>query len=182
MGWKANSILKGGYSTYLNGQFHKFQGLYESLDEIKDSMEETLRYAESVEDQNRELLNEHWKDEKLSELLGEIDRLSNMAGFYINDEEMKKIDEWKDCHWTNTHNAPDSRSRIEQQGAIGGAFEYRFVPTSIGVAGTICCTSCMAKVESELAKLGDMKRADYLKKKRELLDKYDADFYFQDLT
>ena len=60
--WKSNKILNGKYSSYLNGKYHDFQGLYNSLEEIKKLVEETLEYAESVEEKNKELLDEHWKD------------------------------------------------------------------------------------------------------------------------
>ena len=179
-GWKSNMILNGKYSSYLNGKYHDFQGLYNSLEEIKKSVEETLEYAESVEDKNKELLNEHWKDSQLSEMKEKYSQMENAyhRGFPISEDQQKAINNWKDQHWEKKHNAPDLLSRLDKQGAIGGAFEYRFVPTSIGIVGTICCQSCKQKVKREL---GDLSGKERREKEKELNEKYDVEFLFQDL-
>jgi len=94
-------------------------------------------------------------------------------GFPITEQEQKAIREWEEQHWTNQHNAPDLESRLRKQGAIGGNFHYKFVPTSIGVSGCICCTSCMNK-----AYMNCGNNRDRLK---ELIKEYDAEFEFQEI-
>lgn len=181
--WKSDRILNGNYSSYLNGKFHEFNGLIASLDEIKKQVENTLDYAASVEDKNKELEDEHWKDKKLAEMKEKYSQLESEyhGGFPISEWQRKAIREWEDQHWTKRHNAPDNLTRIRKSGAIGGSFEYRFVPTSIGTVGKICCQACMRKVDAELRQYENLSIADYRKKKDEIKEKYDSEFVFQDL-
>ena len=178
--WKSNKILNGKYSSYLNGKYHDFQGLYNSLEEIKKLVEETLEYAESVEEKNKELLDEHWKDKQLAEMKEKYSQMekSFYRGFPISEDQQKAINNWEDQHWTNRHGAPDNRSRLMKSGAIGGSFEYRFTPTSIGTVGSVCCQSCKQKVKREL---GDLSGKERIEKEKELNEKYDVEFLFQDL-
>lgn len=93
-------------------------------------------------------------------------------GFPITEQEQKAIREWEDQHWTNQHNAPDNKSRLAKMGAIGGSFYYKFVPTSIGTSGAICCSACMEKARRN--------SGDNRDRLRELIKEYDAEYEFQD--
>ncbi len=58
-------------------------------------------------------------------------------GFPITKSEEKAITKWKSEHEKN-HNGG--------YGAIGGKYTYHFIPTSIGIVGTIKC-SCGAEFD-----------------------------------
>ena len=74
----------------------------------------------------RELREEYDKDEEVTALKKEIKDLQTQLqkGFYITEDEQEKIDQW-------------IRERRCSSGAIGGQFTYEFIPTSIGIVGTI---------------------------------------------
>ena len=184
MSWKANKLKNGKYSGYLNEKYHQFQGYELCLEELANCIQETLDYAERQENINAELKAENWKDEQLQEMKMTYDRMREdyFRGFPITEDQGKAISEWKDQHWTNQHNAPDNKSRLARQGAIGGAFEYRFVPTSIGTSGVCRCQSCYKKMLKELGREEDYKsRTAYEDKKIYLSAKYDCEFEFQEI-
>ena len=183
MSWKANLLRKGKYSSYLNGKYHEFQGYERCLEEVAHSMQEVLDYAEKVEQKNKELEDEHWIDERLRSMKERYDKMSAdyWRGFPISEEQKKAIDEWQDQHWTKQHNAPDTLSRLYKQGAIGGSFSYRFVPTSIGTSGVCRCDSCYRRMLNELGSEKDYKDGyrEYMDLKETLIEKYDCEFEFQ---
>ena len=184
MNWKSDHIKKGGYTSYLNGKYHQFQGYEKVLEELKNSMDETLEYAEKVEDQNKALKDEHWKDERMVEMKERLKKMEDdyYRGFPISAQQSEDIEKWMDQHWTNKHAAPDLKTRLRKQGAIGGTFEYRFVPTSIGTSGTIICPSCQRKMKEELGDTSDYKSyGEYRKREKELIEKYDCEFEFQEV-
>lgn len=184
MSWKSDQIKKGGYTSYLNGKYHQFQGYEKILEELKNSMAETLKYAEKVEDQNKALEDKHWKDEQMSKMKEHLKKMEDdyYRGFPISAQQSEDINKWMDQHWTNKHDAPDLKTRLRKQGAIGGAFEYRFVPTSIGTLGTIICPSCQRKMKEELGDTSDYKSyGEYCKREKELTEKYDCEFEFQEI-
>ena len=184
MSYKANQLKSGKYSAYLNGKFHQFQGYETCLEELANSIQEVLDYAERQENINAELKAENWKDEQLQAMKKDYDEMkeSYYRGFPITEEQSDEISRWQDQHWTNKHNAPDLRSRLAAQGAIGGTFEYRFVPTSIGTSGICRCKSCYGKMLKELGSEDDYKSySAYSDKKIYLSAKYDCEFEFQEV-
>ena len=184
MSWNANRLKKGKYFGYLNEKYHQFQGYELCLEELANSMQEVLDYAERQENINAELKAENWKDEQLQAMKEDYESMKEAyyRGFPITEAQAEAISEWKDKHWTNQHNAPDSRSRLAKQGAIGGAFEYRFVPTSIGTSGVCRCQSCYKKMLKELGNEEDYKsHGAYNDKKIYLSAKYDCEFEFQEI-
>lgn len=184
MSYKAKQLKSGKYSAYLNGKFHQFQGYETCLEELANSMQEVLDYAERQETINAELKAENWKDEQLQAMKKDYDEMkeSYYRGFPITEEQSDAISRWQDQHWTNKHNAPDIRSRLAAQGAVGGAYEYRFVPTSIGTSGVCRCKSCHKKVLRELGNEEDYKSySAYDDKRTYLVAKYDSEFEFQEI-
>ena len=56
--------------------------------------------------------------------------------FNVTDEELSNIEEWDkthDCIYKPKHGME------KYSGAIGGRLTYEFIPTSIGVIGTVKC-------------------------------------------
>ena len=173
--YKRNTTYKGGYSSYLDGTFHHYQGLDKCLDEIRDTVEGVFAFAERVQQENEELKDLHWENQEIQNLQKklETEKAKYNYGFPISEYGNKKIMEWQDQHWTNQHNAPDLKTRLRKQGAIGGSFTYEFIPTSIGTIGTIVCPACREKARRNCG--------DNRERYRELLKEYDAEFEFQNL-
>ena len=67
-------------------------------------------------------------------------------GFSISEREQKAIKEWQEKHDTEVHGFKTLEDRLHAGGLIGGRYTYHFVPTSIGVSGTIQC-SCGEEFE-----------------------------------
>jgi hypothetical protein len=85
---------------------------------------------EHLEEENKRLKSDAYKDEELAKMKSEYDRMKEdyFRGFPISEEEHKKINEWID---------EQMKKHPGIGGAIGGRFTYEFLPTSIGTAGTI---------------------------------------------
>lgn len=187
-GWKRNHVLNGGYSSYLDGKFHTYQGLDKCLDEIREQMIETLDSYERIAAENEHLKDEHWKDEQMAKMREETERMKDdyYRGFPISKAESEAISAWKDQHWTVQHQAPTNEARLRKMGAIGGSYSYHFVPTSIGTAGSCRCNACYNKAlrqaykELEEARAADS-RFDFHGRMRQLCEEYDAEFDFQSL-
>ena len=173
--WKRSHTFNGGYSSYLDGKWHKYQGLDGCLDEIRDLVEDAYAYAEQVTKENEDLRDLHWENEKLKEMKAELDeaREERYCGFPMTKQQRQACRDWEDQHWTNQHAAPDTKSRLAKMGAIGGSFYYKFVPTSIGTSGCIVCSSCMEKARRNCG--------DNRDRLRELIKEYDAEFQFQEI-
>ena len=146
---------------------------------IKVLFKHAKEMAESAQEETNALREEKWKDEELQKMKEERDKaIADMRrGFDITEEESKAIHEWKTNHNEYFHNG---RMR---GGAIGGNYTYHFTPTSIGVIGSICCTSCknMAHYESGNSR-------DYVnfqawnKQVDENMKTRDAEFVFRELS
>lgn len=173
--WKRNNTFKGGYSSYLDGKYHQFQGLDKCLDEIRYLVEDAYAYAEQTAQENEQLKDLHWENELLKEMKADRDLMeaNYHRGFPITEHQEKAIQEWEENHWTTQHNAPDNKTRLAKMGAIGGSFYYNFVPTSIGTSGTICCAACMEKARRN--------SGDNRDRMNELIKEYDAEFEFQEI-
>ena len=145
------------------------------LKNLKYLYEDQQRSLERAKQKNKELEDEHWKDNALQEMKAALDesRDNLYRGFGISKEEQDAIHTWEDKHYTESHNAPDLHSRLKMGGAIGGSYEYEFCPTSIGTVGKVVCAACRNRAFREAK--GD------IEKYRKLIEKYDAKFTFQDL-
>lgn len=115
----------------INTEFsHIRDGKWVKVPEIKKIAEQLVeRYQyqseqyELLKEENEKLKNDIWEKEEISKLKSERDLYKKQLtfGFGITEEENEKIKQWiSDREDKNT-------------GAIGGRYEYRFFPTSIGV-------------------------------------------------
>lgn len=97
-------------------------------------------------EENKRLKNEHYKDKELSEMKDKLDKMQRAyyRGFPISDEEEKRIEEWKNRHDEEVHNAYSLIDKVKLGGCCGGRYTYEFVPTGIGTIGTVKC-SCGAE-------------------------------------
>ena len=83
--------------------------------------------VKNLRKENAELKSEHYKDEQLSDMKDKLNKMKNdyYRGFPITEDEKKQIDNFI------------NKYRGKNFGAIGGAFTYKFTPTSIGIAGEV---------------------------------------------
>lgn len=107
--------------------------------EVNHLIQEYKTQEKTIRELNEEidrLRSEHYKDEELKKMKAEVDMLAKQLerGFFISEEQDKKIKDWIEKHTKDKH------AGSSYAGAIGGRYEYTFIPTGLGVIGTIKCT------------------------------------------
>lgn len=114
------------------------------LEEIIQTKNNTI---EELRNQIQQLKDEAYKDKELSRLREANSKLAEnlRLGFAISKDESEKIEEWKKKHLAEKHEAATCDERLRFGGAVGGAFNYVFIPTSIGIIGYIKCGTCGEK-------------------------------------
>lgn len=108
-------------------QFESIENILQALREKFSRQEKEIEQLRQV---NTKLKNGIWKEEEVARLKHEYDRMKEeyYQGFPISKEEKAMIDEFMNQH-------------KGCYGAIGGGFTYQFLPTSIGVSGTIIASN-----------------------------------------
>lgn len=115
----------------------------ELLQKIKNAFDEKNKKIKILKNEIYELKDSHYRDRELSRLKTELDNTKQdlRRGFPITEYELNKINEWKRKHEEEVHGLT-IEERLKSQGCCGGVYEYRFIPTSIGVIGSIICSRC----------------------------------------
>ena len=110
------------------------------LEEARRRFQEYDSTVKRLRERVAELEDETYADRRMSEMRDELDasRRAMAQGFYLTDDERESISEWQRRHANEFHGAEGADMRIHS-GAIGGAWTYSFLPTSIGVIGTVRC-------------------------------------------
>ena len=118
----------------------------QTLDAIKREFDSQNAHIIYLQNQNKKLKEEHYKDTELQKMKEELERVSAdmYRGFPISAEEEKRIKEWQDKHDAEVHGLKTLKERVRAGGCIGGRYSYEFVSTSIGVIGIVKC-NCGAK-------------------------------------
>ena len=107
------------------------------MEDIKKTLQQVYDHYRSVCNRNdylkkeiEKVKSEKYADEELSRLKSEYDKMKSdyYRGFPISEEEDKNIKEW-------IKNQQEKNPSIE--GAAGGRFTYKFIPTGLGTSGTI---------------------------------------------
>ena len=116
---------------------HVKDGKWVEVPEIRKIAEQLVeRYKYQSEqynvlrEENDKLKNGVWEKEEISKLKNERDSYKQQLsfGFGITKEENDKINQWI------------SNRETRNTGTIGGRYEYRFFPTSIGIIGKVLDT------------------------------------------
>ena len=180
MSIKSNKILNGGGQSVnlITGEFKDIIGLYDAVDNIKSVIEETINYAQAVEEENKALKSDAWKDEQLRSMKKERDCMLKdyQRGFPISEDEQKRIRNWATRH-RRLYHPTNGDSKYD-----GCSLIYEFRPTSLGTVGAVHCERCMKKLQKELGDIDDCTSwEEYFNKKKKLNNKYEAEFEFQSI-
>ena len=153
-------------------QVHDIDTVCENLKELYNSQEKQLIHLQR---QMKELADENWKDTELQKMRDELKsaRAELGRGFGISEAEAAEIEAWRLQHMEKRHGCKTLEDRLRAGGAIGGSMSYEFVPTSIGVVGTVYCGACRRKAFQDA-------NGDY-EKYRRLRKEYDSEMEFQSL-
>lgn len=103
------------------------------LQDLYNHYRSVYNRCEYLSEEIKKVKSETYKDEELAKMKQEYDRMyaDYNRGFAISKEESEKINAWM------KEITKDEDFQTKVGGAIGGRFKYEFIPTSIGVIGTI---------------------------------------------
>lgn len=115
-------------------------------DDIVGTIEYLSKEIERLDEENKKLKSEHYKNEEISKLSKENKELKEQLyaaeirnEFVLTEDEEKRISDWQ-----NKHN--ERKHPTKYFGAAGGELTYLFTPTGIGTFGTVKCV-CGEKYE-----------------------------------
>ena len=118
-----------------------YKNIDDSIKNIKNIYTIQKERIKFLEEENKYLKDKNYKDLELLKLKEKLEEMRQnlIRGFEISKEDDEKIKMWRTEHIRKKHwNKKEDRPAYT--GAIGGSFSYHFIPTSIGVIGTIKCT------------------------------------------
>lgn len=141
-------VIDQEFSTYYDGKWTKVHKLEDCLNSIKYRIEDNENQIKRLEEENKQLKSENYKDEELTKMKSELEemRASFYRGFPISEKEQKAIEEWQRRHDKEVHSLKTLDERLKAGGCTGGRYKYIFTHTSIGVSGAVVC-SCGARFE-----------------------------------
>lgn len=118
------------------------------LELIKKKFQEKNNTIKRLQEENYKLKEEYNKDEEIQKMKAELDKMRSdyYRGFPISEAEQNAIEKWKKKHDLQAHGLDTLRKRVKAGGCCGGRYTYHFLPTSIGVSGTVKC-HCGAEFE-----------------------------------
>lgn len=130
-------------------QYYNTGKISEILDEVVSNIESRDSRIKYLEEENKKLKDEAFKDEELKRMQEKLKRTSDalMNSFQISKKEWDKIHEWKKQHEADVHGLHTLKERISAHGAAGGGYTYEFYPTGIAIFGVVKCDRCGAKFQ-----------------------------------
>lgn len=138
----------GWFYTSVDGEFTKLADMDTACEEFIKNVKYHYEHCKAVNDrlkkENAELKDEHYKDEELQKwkAIAEEARADCNRGFPISEREWEAVKAWMEQHDREAHSLDSDidAAFTKRGGAIGGNYKYEFVPTSIGVVGTVICS------------------------------------------
>ncbi len=158
--WKDSDIIEETYKkiigdrtmswfyTSVDGEFTKLADMDTACEEFIKNVKYHYEHCKAVNDrlkkENAELKDEHYRDEELQKwkaIAAEAQADCN-RGFPISEREWEAVKAWMKQHDREAHSLDSDTDAafVKRGGAIGGNYKYEFVPTSIGVIGTVICS------------------------------------------
>ena len=127
--------------------YKSYKSIEDVLNEIKREFDRKETRIKHLEDENKKLKDEAYKDNELQEMKERLDKMQNdmWRGFPITEEEMTEIRAWMKKHEEEAHGLITEEQKMKYQGVCGGKYTYHFIPTSIGTIGYIECGVCGEK-------------------------------------
>lgn len=112
---------------------HNFEDCINSLKEYNQKQEQKIA---ALQAENNLLKEEFYKDKIIKKLKEEVSNLQSelRLSFNVSEKEWIKIKEWKKKHEQERHEGN------KYHGTIGGNYTYEFIPTSLGIIGSIRCS------------------------------------------
>lgn len=123
-------MINTKFSHIRNGKWVEVPEIKKIAEQLVERYQYQSEQYELLKEENEKLKHNIWEKEEIDKLKSERDLYQKQLsfGFGITEEENEKIKQWiSDRENKNT-------------GAIGGRYEYRFFPTSIGVVCKIVDT------------------------------------------
>lgn len=140
----------GWFYTSVDGEFTKLADMDTACEEFIKNVKYHYERCKDVNDklkkENAALRDEHYKDAELQKWRDAAHQAQDdlNRGFPISEREWEAVKAWMEQHDREAHSLDLGDDSIPtKRGAIGGNYKYEFVPTSIGVVGTVIC-SCGA--------------------------------------
>lgn len=117
------------------------------LEELGRQYNAELSVNTYLRKENKKLKEDAYKDTELAKMKEKYEAMHQdlMRGFPITKEEMKNIEDWQLNHEVQKHGLDTFDKRLKAQGCCGGAYVYKFLPTSIGTIGYCICNTCGEK-------------------------------------
>lgn len=112
-----------------DGSIWILQDIKNVFQELYDHYRSVVNRNEYLMEENKRLKSETYKDDELAKMKVDYEKMKDdyHRGFPITKEEHEKISQWmKEICEDNA-----------DTGAIGGRFIYTFIPTSIGILGSV---------------------------------------------
>jgi len=166
--WKDSDIIEETYKriitprsdtmswfyTSVDGEFTKLADMDTACEEfiknVKYHYEKCKATNDRLKKENVELRDEHYKDKELQKWRDAAHQAQDdlHRGFPISEKEWEAVKTWMEQHDREAHSldSDDDSTFVKRGGAIGGNYKYEFIPTSIGVIGTVYC-SCGASFQ-----------------------------------
>ena len=115
------------FSRIKDGKWIEIPEIKKIAEQLVERYQYQSEQYDILKQENDKLKNLVWEKEEIASLKKELNTLKKLISFnyLITEEENEKIKKWI------------SERPIKNTGAIGGRYEYRFFPTSIGVIGKI---------------------------------------------
>lgn len=138
-------LAKLKYGTIVDGEYIEVEPVDKCMKMLRCRFDDQEKTINRLRNQVKELTDSQYKDKELQKMKTELEEMRREynRGFPITDKEWEAIENWQEKHDREVHGLTECNERIG--GAIGGRYTFEFIPTTIGIIGTIKCGDCGEK-------------------------------------